>query len=116
MAEFRRDDVAFVPHFGLGLFVNRNVQYDISSTPQAADFDEPTYRQALHEANAAQIDLRCTVSSLHLVELQDDVLAWARGAIPTFPVDARARTTAQFDCRLALMLDRHQHDFHESAR
>ena len=33
--------------------VNKNIQYDMSSTPRAADFDEPTYRQALHEANAA---------------------------------------------------------------
>ena len=97
LAEFRRDDVEFVPHVSLGLFVNKDVQYDMSSTPQAADFDEPTYRQALHDANAAQIDLRCTVSRLHLVEIEDDVIAWARGAIPTLPADARARTTAQFD-------------------
>ena len=97
--------------------VNKNIQYDMSSTPRAADFDEPTYRQALHEANAAQIDLRCTVSKLHLVELEDEVLAWARGAIPTFPVEARARTTAQFDLSaLELVLHRDHHNFHESAR
>ena len=75
----------------------KDIRYDMSSTPQAADFDEPTYRQALHDADAEQIDLRGTVSRLHLVEIEDDVIAWARGAIPTLPADARARTTAQFD-------------------
>ena len=95
LAEFRRSDVKFVPHVSLGLFVKN--RYDMSATPQATDYDESSYRQALREADAEQIDLRCNVSRLHLVEVEDDVLEWAHGMRRDVPPDARARTTRQFD-------------------
>lgn len=38
LAPFRRGDVRFVPHVGLGLFVKKNVRYDISAVPAADSF------------------------------------------------------------------------------
>jgi 2'-5' RNA ligase len=97
LAPFRRVDVEFVPHISLGLFVKKDVRYDMSAAPQAADFDEASYSKALQEAEAERIDLRCSVSRLDLVELEDSVLLWARGKSRELPSGARARTIAQFD-------------------
>jgi 2'-5' RNA ligase len=97
LAEFRRADVTFLPHVGLGLFVRKDVQYDMFAAPRADDLDESSYRQALKEAEAEHIDLRTNVSTLHLVQLEDDVLDWARGVRRELPSGARVRTMAQFD-------------------
>lgn len=97
LAEFRRHDVEFVPHVGLGLFVKKDTRYDMSATPTASAFDESSYQRALKEARAEEIDLRATVSSLDLVELEDRVLEWARGQRPELPSDGKARTAFQWD-------------------
>ena len=97
LAELRRTDLTYRPHVGLGLFVRKHVQYDMGAPPRAADLDETTYRQALKEAEAEQIDLRTKVSTLHFVELEDEILDWALGVRRELPSGARAHTTAQFD-------------------
>ena len=96
LARFRRGDVEFVPHVGLGLFVKKSARYDMSATPQAADLDEKRYGEALREAEAMQIDLRCDVSRLDLVEIGDKVLDWARGKKSDFPSSEVARTRRRF--------------------
>lgn len=99
LAEFRRHDVEFVSHVALGLFVKEDTRYDMSATPTASAFDESSYQRALKEVRAEDIDLRANVSRLHLVELEDGVLEWARGQRPELPSDARARTAFQWDLR-----------------
>ena len=99
LAQFRRHDVDFVPHVGLGLFVKKGVAYDMSADPQLADFDQGGYCQALQEAEAERIDLQCNVSRLDLVEIPDEVLDWARGKRRDFPSSSRATTRKQFDLR-----------------
>lgn len=71
LAKYRRDDIDFVPHITLGLFVKERTRYDFNN-PQQLDFDEQKYRQALGEAEAPGLDFKCIVDKLHLVKLTDD--------------------------------------------
>jgi 2'-5' RNA ligase len=97
LAPFRRHDLEYVPHVGLGLFVKPQVRYEMSAQSRAADLDEPTYREALSEAQAARIDIRCELSMLHLVEIGDEILDWAHGTRPDVPTGAKARTGKRFE-------------------
>jgi len=72
LAKFRRDDIEFIPHVSLGLFVKRPEQYDFKD-PQELEFDEPSCQKAVEEAEALGMDFRCTVDRLHLVKFTDDV-------------------------------------------
>ena len=71
LAQYRRDDIEFIPHIGLGLFVKEGAQYDLKD-PKQLDFDAQRYQQALLEAQALNLDFRCQVDKLHLVKLVDD--------------------------------------------
>jgi len=70
-SQYRRDDIEFIPHISLGLFLKNQSEYDIKN-PEELIFDEDTYRQALAEAKSLNLDFQCTVDNLDLVELNDD--------------------------------------------
>jgi len=72
LSQYRRDDIEFIPHIGLGLFVKDAAQYDLKD-PHEFAFDEEAYRRALSEAEATIPDFWCTVDKLDLVELNDDI-------------------------------------------
>ena len=88
LAEFRRDDIAFVPHVGLGLFLKEGSSYAVDN-PQECDFDAEKYETALREAEAIGVDWSSVVETLHLVKIPDEVLEWASGERPSFSKDAR---------------------------
>jgi 2'-5' RNA ligase len=71
LSEYRRDDIEFVPHIGLGLFVQDPTQYDLKN-PRALEFDEKRYRQALAEAEITIPEFECMVERLDLVEANED--------------------------------------------
>ncbi|MFC1959966.1 2'-5' RNA ligase family protein [Chloroflexota bacterium] len=67
---YHRPDLEFIPHISLGLFV-KETGYD-HKNPQQLTFDEPSYRAALRETEALNLDFTCTLDKLHLVALTDD--------------------------------------------
>ena len=76
LAPYRRDDIEFIPHKGLGLFVKNGADYSLKD-PQQLEFDEAKYEVALKEARALDLDFKCTLEKLHLVSLADD-LSWVQ--------------------------------------
>jgi 2'-5' RNA ligase len=96
LEKYRRHDIEFVPHIGLGLFVKRGVRYDMAADPDAQHFDEPAYQGALREANAAQLNFRCTVSKLDMVEIPDEIIDWALGKRAEFPSGRPVVTRKEF--------------------
>jgi 2'-5' RNA ligase len=95
LAEYRRDDLEFVPHLGLGLFVRKGVNYDWDH-PREDDLDRPRYEEAVREAEALSFDSRSPVERLHLVTLPDEILEWATGGRESIPEECRVTTVREF--------------------
>jgi len=97
IAEYRRHDIDFNPHVGLGLFIREDVRYDMSSGGvQREDLDEPRYREALREARSLNLDFESRVDKLDLVELPAEILDWAFGKRAHPPDDERVVTRREF--------------------
>lgn len=73
LAPYRKNDIEFIPHIGLGLFVKNSADYNFRN-PQQLEFDEVKYEVALKEAKALGLDFKCTLDKLHLVNITDDFL------------------------------------------
>ncbi len=71
LEQYRRTDIEFIPHIGLGLFVKHKEEYDFNN-PHAFEFDEETYQQAMEEIKFLNLDFECLVDKIHLVKLNDD--------------------------------------------
>jgi len=93
--DYARPDL-FQPHIGLGQFVKAGRSCDWNN-PSADDFDEDRYAQALREAKELNLELSWVIDSLDLIELPDEVIAWARGSLPSFPPGARAKRTERLE-------------------
>ena len=94
LAQYRRDDIEFVPHLGLGLFVKDQATYDWNK-PQESEFDQQKYDAAMRDAESFCLDSSWRVRKLHLVKIPDDILQWAGGERASFSrgshaVDMRA--------------------------
>ncbi len=97
IAEYRRHDIDFNPHVGLGLFIKEDVRYDMSSGGvEPEDLDEPRYREALREARSLHLDFESRVDKLDLVELPAEILDWAFGKRAHLPYDVRVVTRREF--------------------
>lgn len=97
LAEYRREDIDFIPHIGLGLFVKKDVRYDMSpGSLHPGDLDETRYREASREARALNLDFEFHVNKLHLIELPNEILDWARGKRVDFPRDKKTVTRREF--------------------
>jgi 2'-5' RNA ligase len=68
---YQREDIDFVPHIGLGLFVKEGLEYDYKN-PKEMEFDESKYELAVHDANQLDLDYRCMFDKLYLVTLTND--------------------------------------------
>jgi len=95
LEEFRRDDIEFVPHLGLGLLIKKGVQYDWNN-PRESDLDDEAFESAKAEAGSLELDAEMTVARLHLVSIPDDVIEWASGERPDFSLDSRAADVKVF--------------------
>ena len=95
LEEYRRDDIEFVPHLGLGLFVKEGSRYDWDH-PQEADFDQEKYDEALRQAKALPLGSCCVVEKLHLVKIPDEVLDWATGKRASIPKDSQSAEVREF--------------------
>lgn len=85
LASYRRADIEFVPHLGLGLFVRQDASYDIRN-PQEVPLDVEKYSQALKEAQQLGLGYYCVIDRLHLVKISDDIsrIVWSK----EFPLHA----------------------------
>lgn len=79
LASYRREDIEFVPHLGLGLFARQDAGYDIRN-PQNVALDEEKYFQALKEAQRLDLDYRCVIDRLHLLKINADIsrIVWSK--------------------------------------
>ncbi|MFH1311716.1 MAG: 2'-5' RNA ligase family protein [Candidatus Eisenbacteria bacterium] len=84
LAEYRRCDIEFVPHLGLGLFLEDGCTYDWDN-PQESDFDRGRYGAALQMAKTLPLDESFAVKTLHLTRVPDEVLEWAAGKRENMP-------------------------------
>ena len=95
LAKYRRDDLEFVPHLGLGLFMKEGTIYDWDN-PQETDFDQERYEEALQQAKALPLHLSFRVEGLQLAKISDDVLEWATGKRASFPEEAQRVEVREF--------------------
>ncbi len=70
LASFLRSDIEYIPHLGLGHFGLG--EYD-PLNPEALELDRVAYNSALEKAMSLDLDYRCTVDMLTLVEIADDL-------------------------------------------
>ena len=92
---YRRDDIDFVPHLGLGLFVKEGSDYNWDH-PREADLDQPKYEKALQQAKTLPLGSSCVVDKLHLVKIPDEVLDWTTGKRASIPEDWRSTVVRAF--------------------
>jgi 2'-5' RNA ligase len=95
LEEYRRDDIEFVPHVGLGVFVKEGSRYDWDH-PQEANFDRKKYAEALQQAEALPLGSSCVMGKLHLVSIPDEVLEWATGQRANIPNKSRITEVQEF--------------------
>lgn len=95
LAEYRRDDIEFVPHLALGLFVKDQAIYDWNK-PQESEFDLQKYDAALRDAESLHLDSGWMVRKLHLIKIPDEILQWAGGERASFSKDSCAVDMREF--------------------
>jgi 2'-5' RNA ligase len=71
LARYRRADIEYIPHIGLGLFVEKEADYDMRD-PQQMKFNAAKYAEALRQAEALGLEYDCVLDRLHLVKLAHD--------------------------------------------
>ena len=95
LTEYRRDDIEFVPHLGLGLFMKQGSTYDWDS-PRESDFDQERYEEALCQAKALPLASSIPVEKLSLTKIPDVILEWATGKRASIPEDSRIAEVREF--------------------
>lgn len=95
LAEYRRDDIEFVPHLGLGLFIKEGSTYDWDN-PQEADFDRERYEEALRQAKALPLPSNTSLEALHLTKIPDVILEWATGKRASIPMGSQIVAVREF--------------------
>lgn len=72
LSNFRRTDIEFIPHIGLGLFIKENENYNFKD-PQKLEFDEQLYNRGLSEAEALGLNYRCYFDKVNFLKLTNDL-------------------------------------------
>ena len=98
LEKYRRDDIEFIPHISLGLFLEEGTAYDLEH-PQSMQFDERGYEKALEEAQEQGLDFRCVVDNLHLIEISDDIMEWHGGKRASLDENSRVVKGRRFSLR-----------------
>ncbi|MDX1670812.1 MAG: 2'-5' RNA ligase family protein [Balneolaceae bacterium] len=71
LAPFRRDDLGFIPHLGVGLFV-KDGDYNFKD-PKALDLDRNAFDKARKEAEALDMPYHSAFNRLDLLELNNEM-------------------------------------------
>jgi 2'-5' RNA ligase len=72
LSKYKRTDISYIPHIGLGLFTRKNEEFDFRD-PQALEFDEEKYRKALLEARALNLNYKCQLNHVNLLKSDDGI-------------------------------------------
>lgn len=89
LGQYRRADIHFVPHVGLGLFVQEGRRYQMGN-PDSAPFDEAAYSVALAEAALLEFNGPELANALRVMKLPGTVMEWAAGERQGIPEGVRA--------------------------
>lgn len=89
LGQYRRADIPFVPHVGLGLFVQEGRRYQMGH-PDSAAFDATGYNAALAEAATLEFHGSEHASALRVMKLPGTVMEWAAGERRAIPEGVRA--------------------------
>jgi 2'-5' RNA ligase len=95
LRSYRREDIEFIPHLGLGLFLKEGAIYDWNN-PQESSLDEKRYNDALREAETLRFTSPLLVERLALARVPDEVIEWAEGKRPGIPDDAAIEEVREF--------------------
>lgn len=95
VAKYRRDDIEFVPHLGLGLFMKQGSTYDWDN-PRESDFDRERYEEALCQAKSLTLPSSISVEKLQLTKIPDVILEWATGKRASIPEDSHIVEVREF--------------------
>lgn len=71
LSKYRRKDIEFIPHIGLGFFAKNYREYDLKD-PKKLIFDKEKYKQALIEVKSKILKFKCTVDNLDLLEANNN--------------------------------------------
>ena len=88
LKEYRRPDIDFVPHIGLGLFIKEVAIYNWDH-PNESDFDAVRYEDAMIMAKNLPLQERSLVDKLHLIALPEQIIQWAAGMRDREPMNVR---------------------------
>lgn len=69
LSQYRREDLPFTPHVGLGFFGKK--EYDIHNPTSMIPIDEDKYSLALAEINEEELTYKETVDELSVLELNN---------------------------------------------
>jgi 2'-5' RNA ligase len=95
LAEYRRGDIEFVPHIGLGLFIKQGRAYDWRN-PKEPDFDRERYEEALRKAKALPLPASTRIEILQLMTIPDGIIDWTTGKRASIPVDSQIIAMREF--------------------
>jgi 2'-5' RNA ligase len=95
LAKYRKADVEFVPHLGLGLFIKEGSRYDWDN-PREDYLDRRRYREALAQAEALPPHSGLRVERLNLSGIPDEVIEWATGTRAEIPEHMRSLEVREF--------------------
>lgn len=71
LKKYLREDLPFIPHIALGLFV-KGLGYSLEN-PQIVEFDETKYKRALDEAEKLNLDYKARFDKVSLVKIERDL-------------------------------------------
>jgi hypothetical protein len=76
---YKRSDIPFIPHIGLGLFAKRGAGYSLLD-PRQVEFDEKRFKKALREAERMELNYHSKMDKLTLLTLTDDLskIVWRK--------------------------------------
>jgi len=72
LTDYKRPDISFIPHIGLGLFIKQGEKYSLLD-PEAVEFDQNCYEEALENAKKHNLNFHCQFDRVHLLKLNDNL-------------------------------------------
>jgi 2'-5' RNA ligase len=72
LSSYKRSDIPFIPHIGLGLFTKKGADYSLLD-PQKVELDQKRYNKALREAESLDLNYKSVLDKVSLLKLNHDL-------------------------------------------
>jgi 2'-5' RNA ligase len=72
LSSFKRSDIPFIPHIGLGLFTKQGTQYSFLD-PKEVEIDKKRYGKALQEAESLGLEYKSHFNKVSLLKLNHNL-------------------------------------------